>query len=165
MFLYLGLCPLFAGSMGAALKSCLWPVVKPKPKGEFSRKFYNCPSNTVPRSLGFTASQTLSLLSWIPAPTSQTVSCLSRPHPNRDRFSPLRSASGLNESLYSGCNEEAGKESVNVAFQREGDPTYPCPSQTLLVSLFAMPRKSDYFGYGSKDASNWGKGGRPSPRL
>ena len=73
--------------MGAALKSCLWPVVKPKPKGELGHKFHNCPSNPVPLSGFYRFTNALTFVVDSSAHISQTVSCLSRPHPDRDCFS------------------------------------------------------------------------------
>ena len=89
--------------------------------------------------------------------------------PRPGLFFPLRSASGLNESTNSGCNEEAGKESVNVGFRREAEenlgisPTYPCPSQTLLVSALCHASEIKLLRLGLQRRQQLGQGRAAQP--
>ena len=102
---------------------------------------------------------------------SQTVSRLSRPHPDRDCFSRyalhLDSTNQRIRAVMKRPEKKVWmwpfgeKQKKNWVFP----PHIPVPARLCWSLLFAMPRKSNYFGWGSRDASNWGRGGQPSPRL
>lgn len=145
-------------------------VMKLMPKPRCRRRLYNHASNPVSQSLAFTVLHTL--LAFVvdsSAHISQTVSSLSIA-PAR-LFFQLCSASGLNKLFYSGWNENAGDESVNVAFQRKAEKTWVFLCVSLSQPDFAGPSSLPCLGnqntlaLGFNDASNWGRGGQPSPRL